>query len=76
MIKNFKLLFLAVFVAAASCSFTTKEFNDPDKDKVLLDLLTYVLEKGHYSPADMNDEFSKGVYKDFIKGLDPIKRFV
>jgi len=75
MIKNFKLLFLAVFVAAASCSFTTKEFNDPDKDKVLLDLLTYVLEKGHYSPADMNDEFSMGVYKDFINGLDPIKRF-
>lgn len=75
LMKNFKLLFLAVFVAAASCSFTTKEFNDPDKDKVLLDLLTYVLEKGHYNPAEMNDEFSKGVYKDFIKGLDPIKRF-
>jgi carboxyl-terminal processing protease len=75
MMKNFKLLFLAVFVAATSCSFTTKEFNDPDKDKVLLDLLTYVLEKGHYSPVTMDDEFSKGVYKDFINGLDPIKRF-
>ena len=30
--KNLKILFLAVFVAAASCSFTTKEFNDPDKE--------------------------------------------
>ena len=43
--KNFKILLLAVFVAVASCSFTSKEFNDPEKDKLLVDLITYVLEK-------------------------------
>ncbi|WP_114492106.1 carboxy terminal-processing peptidase [Candidatus Ulvibacter alkanivorans] len=75
MLKNFKVLFLAVFVAAASCSFTTKEFNDPDKDKLLVDLITYVLQKGHYNPADMDDAFSEGVYTDFIEGLDPLKRY-
>lgn len=73
--KNFKVLFLAVFVAVASCSFTTKEFNDPDKDKLLLDLITYVLQKGHYDPKDINDQFSAEVYEDFIKGLDPLKRY-
>lgn len=73
--KKFKLLFLMVFVAATSCSFTTKSFEDPDKDKLLVDLVSYVLEKAHYSPKDMDDEFSKGVYKDFIDALDPIKRF-
>ena len=73
--KNFKVLFLAVFVAVASCSFTTKEFNDPDKDKLLLDLITYVLEKGHYEPRAINDEFSKDVFKKFINGLDPLKRY-
>lgn len=73
--KNFKILFLAVFVAAASCSFTTKEFNDPDKDKLLLDLISYVLQKGHYDSKDINDSFSAEIYKDFINGLDPIKRY-
>lgn len=73
--KNFKVLFLAVFVAAASCSFTTKEFNDPDKDKLLIDLISYVLEKGHYDPKDLNDEFSQGVYDDFITAMDPLKRY-
>ncbi len=73
--KNFKVLFLAVFVAVASCSFTTKEFNDPDKDKLLLDLITYVLQKGHYEPKDIDDAFSKDVYKKFINGLDPLKRY-
>ena len=72
---NFKVLFLALFMAATSCSFTTKTFDDPDKDKVLLDLITYVLEKGHYSPAQMDDTFSIGVYHDFIDALDPLKRY-
>ncbi len=73
--KNLKILLLAVFVAVASCSFTTKEFNDPDKDKLLIDLITYVLEKGHYDPKDMDNVFSAGVYKDFINTMDPLKRY-
>src|SRR5690606_16256796 len=73
--KNSIVQFLAVFVAVASCSFTTKEFNDQDKDKLVLDLITYVLQKGHYDPKDINDEFSAEVYKDFINGLDPLKRY-
>lgn len=73
--KNIKFLLLGVVMAVTSCSFTTKEFNDPDKDKVLLDLITYVLEKGHYSPADMNDDFSIAVYDDFINAMDPLKRY-
>ncbi len=75
--KNFKLLLLAVFVAAASCSFTTKSFDDPEKDKLLVDLLTYVLERFHYdaSAEDIDDEFSETVYTNFIENLDPIKRY-
>lgn len=73
--KNFKVFFLAAFVAVASCSFTTKEFQDPDRDKLLLNLITHVLERGHYEPKDINDAFSEEVYKDFINGLDPLKRY-
>ncbi len=73
--KNLKILLLCVFVAVASCSFTSKEFNDPDKDKLLVDLITYVLEKGHYDPKEMDDAFSAGVYKDFINTMDPLKRY-
>ncbi len=73
--KNFKVLLLAVFVAAASCSFTTKSFDDPDKDKMLIDLITYVLEKTHFANKDFNDEFSASVYSKFINDLDPLKRY-
>ena len=73
--NNFKVLLIAVFVAIASCSFTTKKFDNPEKDKLLIDLITYVLKKGHYSPKDMDDAFSKNIYKNFIDGVDPLKRY-
>ena len=73
--KNFKVLFLVVFAAVASCSFTTKEFNDPEKDKVLLNLISYVIQKGHYDARAMDDAFSADVYENYIKGLDPLKRY-
>lgn len=62
-------------MAVASCSFTTKEFNDPNKDKLLIDLITYVLEKGHYDAKSIDDSFSKEVYKDYLDAIDPLKRF-
>lgn len=52
-----------------------KKASDPEKDKLLIELITFVIEKGHYSPADIDDEFSKGVYKDYLESIDPSKRF-
>ncbi len=73
--KNLKVLLLAVFVAAASCSFTTKSIDDPDKDKVLIELITYVLEKTHFANKEFNDEFSAAVHSKFINDIDPLKRY-
>ena len=55
MIKNVKVLVLALLLAAASCSFTTSD-EDPGKDKVLVSLISYVLEKGHYDAKEFNEE--------------------
>ena len=73
--KNFIWALLVILVAVASCSFTNKSFENNDKDKLLLDLITYVLERGHYEPKDLNDNFSSNVFDDFIDILDPTKRY-
>ncbi|WP_378181482.1 carboxy terminal-processing peptidase [Aquimarina sp. SS2-1] len=73
--KSFLVLMLTVIVSAASCSFTTKIENDPDKDRILIDLISYVLSKGHYDAKDINDDFSKNVFVDYIDALDPLKRY-
>ena len=73
--KNFALALLIMLVAVASCSFTNKSFENDDKDKLLLDLIAYVLEKGHYEPKDIDDDFSVNIFEDFIDVLDPTKRY-
>jgi len=73
--RNYKILVLLLLMAAASCSFTTKKFEDPDKDKLLMELITYVLERGHYDAKNIDDTFSKAVYKDYLSDIDPLKRF-
>ncbi len=73
--KNFVLAFLVILIAVASCSFTNKSFENDDKDKLLLDLITYVLERGHYEPKDINDKFSSNVFEDFLDIIDPTKRY-
>lgn len=73
--KNFKVLLLVVFVAAASCSFTTKSFDNPEKDKLLVELISYVLEKTHFANKEMDDTFSSSVYTKFINDVDPLKRY-
>ena len=73
--RNHILLMLTLLLAFASCSFTSKTFDDPDKDKMLVQIITYVLERGHFDPKVLNDEFSAEVYSDYLENLDPYKRY-
>ena len=74
--RNLAYVLTIILIAVASCSFTNKSFeNDNDKDKLLLELITYVLEKGHYDPKDIDDDFSVSVFEDFIDIIDPTKRY-
>src|SRR5210317_1040737 len=73
--RNYKILLLVLLLAFASCSFTSKTFEDPDKDKLLIRLISYVLEEGHYNPKEFNDAFSEQVFEGYLKQLDPFKRY-
>ena len=74
--KHFKIILLVLLVSVGLYSFMPqKAKSDPERDKILLELLAFVLEKGHYHPATINDDFSKKVYKEYLTALDPSKRF-
>ena len=74
--RNYKVILLVTALSAILWSFVPSEKKeDPEKDKLLLELLTFVLEKGHYSPVELNDDFSKKVYSKYLNNIDPTKRF-
>lgn len=76
--RNYKILLLVAVLSVALWSFIPKQkanANDTEKDRLLIELLTFVVEKAHYDPVAIDDEFSRGAYKSYIKNLDPSKRF-
>jgi carboxyl-terminal processing protease len=74
--RNYKVILLITALSAILWSFVPSEKKeDPEKDKMLLELLTYVLKNGHYSPVVMDDNFSTKVYKKYLENIDPTKRF-
>ena len=50
-------------------------FNTSDKDKLLIEIITYVIDKGHYSPKKINDDFSKNVFNAYLQTLDGQHRY-
>ena len=65
--KNFSITILLFITYIHSYVFG---FNNPSKDKLLIEIVSYVLNKGHYSPSQINDQFSEEVYKNFLEGVD------
>lgn len=77
--RNYKILIAILCLSVTLFAFKINADKtidpDPNKDKMLLELLAFVIEKGHYSPPPIDDTFSKGIFKDYIDALDPSKRF-
>ncbi|WP_091467935.1 carboxy terminal-processing peptidase [Flavobacterium urocaniciphilum] len=74
--RNYKILLLVGILSAGLWSFIpTQKASGDDKDKMLIELLSFVLEKGHFSPIELNDTFSKKAYASYIQSLDPTKRY-
>ena len=75
--RNYKIILIVLAISAALWSFMPKkEKADPEKEALLMELLTYVIKNGHYAPSEINNEFSAKVYKEYIKAIDPNKRFL
>ena len=75
MSKNLFTLLIAFIMCLASCSFVSKDFDTSDKDNLIIQLITYVLDQAHFLDKEINDEFSEKVFYTFLENLDPYKRY-
>ncbi|GIJ93229.1 tail-specific protease [Capnocytophaga stomatis] len=53
----------------------SKKFDDPEKDKLLVEIIQHILTNKHFNPVEVNDDFSKQMYKNYIEHLDSQKRY-
>jgi carboxyl-terminal processing protease len=54
---------------------SSRYLDNPDKDKLLIEVITYVMQRGHYDPKDIDDTFSEHVFNNYIQGIDGQHRF-
>ena len=73
--KNLSTPLLAFMMCLASCSFISKDFETDDKDGLVIQLITYVLDQAHYLDKEIDDNFSEEVFETFIENIDPYKRY-
>jgi carboxyl-terminal processing protease len=72
--RNYKII-LPIFLLLGLLTYKTFAQNEEEKDKVILGLISRILPQAHYQPKEIDDELSEEVHKNFIKALDPSKRF-
>lgn len=75
MINSFKYLILGA-VLAVGFGFYSPAQEDSKKDEVILNLIYSVLNSSHFSPQEINDEFSEKVFDHYMESLDYSKRFL
>src|SRR5689334_537383 len=66
------MLIAGVFLAFNTMGTSNKTYPPSKYDKIL-QIVGEILKQGHYSPKDINDDFSKKVYVKYFEELDPDK---
>jgi carboxyl-terminal processing protease len=71
------ILFALVLVAWTRLSTpSTPVFTEvSSKDKLLMELVTYFMQRGHFSPKDINNDLSEELHTTFLEMLDGQKRY-
>ena len=68
-------LFVVSMFAMILIGSSSFEGENPDKDKLLIEVISYVMQRGHYDPKDIDNSFSEHVFDNFIQGIDGQHRF-
>lgn len=72
----FAKAFLSISLLTIFISAIPLNDDPPSKNETILRYVGAMLEQGHYSPKKIDDNFSKEIFNEFLKRLDPSKRIL
>jgi len=72
--RKYIWILTCILVSGFVFGFSLKN-EDPNQDKLLIEIISYVLDRGHYDPKEMNDTFSENVFMNYLDNLDGQHRF-
>ncbi len=77
-LKSLNRFRIVVLMAAIGLglAFYPRHSQSEEKDKVIMNIIYQVLRNSHFSPQDLDDDFSENAYDRFLENLDYSKRFL
>ena len=66
-------MFLYLFTATTNP--LQKEFVSNDKDRLLIELISHVIQRGHYDVKSLNDDMSEQIFHTYLERIDGQKRY-
>ena len=77
--KNASYLIFAVaavlYLFTATTNPLQKEFVSNDKDRLLIELISHVIQRGHYDVKSLNDDMSEQIFHTYLESIDGQKRY-
>lgn len=73
---TFLLYLLLSLVALPTLHAQEGKEPDPEKERVISGIIGAMLEREHYSPVELNGEFSREAFALYLDRLDPSKQFL
>ena len=73
--KKLIIIFIVISLFITSWNLSDVKFDDPNKDKLLIEIVKYVLDKGHYQSKDVNNELSEKIFNTYLDLIDSQKKY-
>ena len=73
--KNITIIMILFSLVFASWKLSLPKFDNPSKDKLLIEVIKYVLDKYHYNSIEINDQFSQEMFDTYLDLLDSQKKY-
>lgn len=76
-IRSFKIFGVALLIFAGSLIVLSSQNSSDDlRRDLLVKVISFAINSGHYEPGDINDKFSEKAFKLYIERIDYTKRFL
>ena len=77
--KNVSYIIFAVavvfYILTAISIPSRKEFVSNDKDRLLIELISHVIQRGHFNVKSLNDDMSEQIFHTYLESIDGQKRY-
>ena len=64
------IIVFGFYLLTANSIPSKKEFVSNDKDRLLIELISHVIQRGHFNVKSLNDDMSEQIFHTYLESID------